>query len=248
MTFAARFKLKAGTGVVVLVGLVVLGALALTSPVTHDDLAVDQALHSARFALATTVSVDLTHAAQEAVGLGVLAVAVAVLFVRRRRFDAAVLVAMAGASWILALALKVVFDRPRPPARLWLAPPDHSGSFPSGHTTTAVVILLAVSFVVWHTPRWRTAVIAVGGVFALAVGASRLYLGDHYPTDVAGSLFTVAAAVLVVWALSDLPRVRHLASTLLREPTSAPARPRARPQPADQVEGRHPGPPRPLPG
>lgn len=223
MTLGLRVKLEAGAGVVILFGLLVLGALALTSPVTHDDLAVDQALHSARFGFATTVSVDLTHAAQEAVGLGVLAIAVVVLFIRRRRFDAAVLFAMGGASWILALALKVLFDRPRPPARLWLARPDHSGSFPSGHATTAVVILLAAAFLVWHSPRWRTAVIAVGGVFALAVGASRLYLGDHYPTDVLGSYLTVAAAVLFVSAVSELPRVRRLASTLLRDPTSTPA-------------------------
>lgn len=216
-------RAKAGTGIVMLLGLLALGALALgalalTSPATHDDLAVDQALVSVRFGVATTISTELTRAASELAGLGLLAIGVVVLLVWRRRWDAARLAAMAGGSWVLALGVKSVFGRPRPPARLWLLRPDHSPSFPSGHTTTAVVIFLVVAVLAWHTPRWRSIAIALGAVFALAVGASRLYPGDHYPTDVVGSYLAATAAVLLVWAVSDLVPVRRLAGTLLRIP------------------------------
>lgn len=210
---------KAGSGLVVLVGVLVLGALALTATVTHDDLRVDEQLHAMRFALATGAARDLSHAAGEAVGLVVLAVGVVALFALRRRWAAARLFAMAGVSWVLALGMKKLFDRARPPARLWLLHPDHSGSFPSGTTTTAVVMLLVAGFVAWRArPLVRAGVIALGVAFALAVGVSRLYLGDHYPTDVAGSYLTVLAAVLVVSALSDLRWVRRLAAVVLRSP------------------------------
>ena len=57
-------------------------------------------------------------------------------------------------------------------------------SFPSGHSTAAMAIALALVLVV---PRsWRPAAAAIGGCFALAVGCSVVVLHHHYPSDVAG--------------------------------------------------------------
>ncbi|MDR3472743.1 MAG: phosphatase PAP2 family protein [Devosia sp.] len=50
-------------------------------------------------------------------------------------------------------------------------------SFPSGHTTTAFATAAVLGFL---APRWY----GLGLVYAVAVGASRLVLGVHYPTDV----------------------------------------------------------------
>jgi len=66
-------RLKAVCGIVLLVALLVLGVLARSSPVTSGDLAVDQAAVGWRGPDATRIFLDLTAAAQEAVGLGTLA-------------------------------------------------------------------------------------------------------------------------------------------------------------------------------
>jgi membrane-associated phospholipid phosphatase len=57
-------------------------------------------------------------------------------------------------------------------------------SWPSGHATAAVALALCAVLV---APMWlRPAVVAVGGVFAVAVGCSLLILAWHMPSDVLG--------------------------------------------------------------
>ncbi len=216
-------RMKAAAGLALLAAVLILGWVALTSQVTHDDLRVDLAVRPLRFHAATTVFTGLTDAAAEAAGLAALAAGIIVLLARRRRWNAARLALTGGAAWTLALAVKHIISRPRPPASLWLVRPDATGSFPSGHDTTATLVIVIAFMALAGTGRLRIAGTALAAVFALAVGASRVYLGDHYPTDVLGSYLTVAAAALLVSAATDLPSVRRLAARLLRSPAIAPA-------------------------
>lgn len=217
-----RVKWIAVTGGVLLVLLLVVGFAARGSGWTAADLGIDRAARGFRTGLATSVSLSLTAAASEVLGIAALVVGVVVLVLRRMRVEALRLLVMAGASWVLAIAVKDVVDRPRPPASLWLLKPDPTGSFPSGHDTTASVMVLVVAAILVGTGAVRVCLTAVAVAFALAVGVSRVYLGDHYPTDVLGSYLAVAAAAMLVWAVFELAPVRRSVSRLVRQPAAAP--------------------------
>ncbi len=77
-------------------------------------------------------------------------------------------------------------------------------SFPSGHTLNATCFALALGFILWRLP-WRRAAKVAGSlglaVYVACVGASRLVLGVHYPTDVLGGLLLGLAWVTLLAAL-----------------------------------------------
>lgn len=122
-------------------------------------------------------------------------VLVATLVLWRRRHRDAVFFGLAtlGAFGLVVLA-KVVFERTRPDLFAALVPAD-GYSFPSGHTVASTAVALASFFVVRRNTSRRAflpwLVLALGAVFALAVGLSRVYLQVHYPSD-----------VVAAWALS----------------------------------------------
>ncbi len=68
-------------------------------------------------------------------------------------------------------------------------------SFPSGHTSTAFALATSLSM---QNKKWYIVIPAFA--WAGSVGYSRLYLGEHYPTDViAGAAIGMASAYLSNW-------------------------------------------------
>jgi membrane-associated phospholipid phosphatase len=106
-------------------------------------------------------------------------------------------VAVVGGLLVRASLAQVV-RRPRPSQEWWLVEP-HGWSFPSRHTLQA---LLATTALLDEVCPDRP-VVRVAGVLAAttAVGASRVRLGVHWPSDVLGAALTgVLWLRLLNWA------------------------------------------------
>jgi membrane-associated phospholipid phosphatase len=152
-------------------------------------------------------------------GSGYLAVALvlgigAALFFGGRRLEAAICAAGAGAGGALNMLLKLIVDRPRPSRDLVAVLCQYDqGSFPSGHVVFSVGLfgfLLFLSCALIQSRLARGAIVAAMLVAILLMGISRIYVGAHWPSDVAGAyLFGAAWLALMIKTYLWLKRQRQ---------------------------------------
>jgi membrane-associated phospholipid phosphatase len=138
-------------------------------------------------------------------GDGVFAITICVIYLLMRRWSRACqLISAFVVSALLAQILKNVFSMPRPKQ---FFPPGqypyfidgytHIGfaSFPSGHSTS--VFALATLLALFDKNKKGNVIYLL---VAVAVGYSRIYLGQHFLGDVlTGSFIGVLTAVLIHW-------------------------------------------------
>ena len=107
----------------------------------------------------------------------------------RRRSEVIILLVTVASSAALGQVLKALFTRPRPQVFPWLTT-EGGWSFPSGHTLAATVLGGLVSWFIGgrQNSRRRRRVWGAAALWVILVGASRVYLGVHYPSDVLASV------------------------------------------------------------
>lgn len=117
----------------------------------------------------------------------ILAVLLAIaLLAVRRRLEALALI-VAGLTIPAAVEItKALTARPRPHLTAWLDSPV-TLSFPSGHAANSTVVYGALAIIAWRLfgPRAGVPAALAAAVLCAAIGVSRVYLGVHWPSDVA---------------------------------------------------------------
>jgi len=106
-------------------------------------------------------------------------------------------------------AMKVSFNRLRPaekyPDEIFPYRHIHGKSFPSGHSSLAFSAAASLSI---QYKKWYVTVPAY--IWAASVGYSRVYLGEHYPSDViGGAAVGIGSAYLSHWLNKKLFPVKR---------------------------------------
>jgi membrane-associated phospholipid phosphatase len=199
-------------GVAVLVAFVLLGWGAgnlCTSVLAAPDLDAVRDIASSRAAPETLAAHVFSRIGSAWVVVPV-ALLVGVSMDRRGRRDAALAVALGTPGALVIADLdKLLVGRPRPPVHH--LEPVAGSSFPSGHATQTAALVAALLLQRLAGPGPRALVLATAASLLVAcVALSRVYLGVHYPSDVAagvtlGVAWSVVAGRLVYRARQALP-------------------------------------------
>jgi undecaprenyl-diphosphatase len=120
------------------------------------------------------------------IGLGMVVWLVA----KKRRREALIVLVMLAAVTLGSEGVKQLVARPRPPGTDPAIPGVVYG-YPSGHVLEALTILGIIAIRSWRSSRSlaaRLVILALVTLWVLLVGAARMALNAHYPSDVLGGL------------------------------------------------------------
>jgi membrane-associated phospholipid phosphatase len=155
------------------------------------DAPIAVAIQSIHFPVATWVLVHMSYLGWAPYDIVIAVVITAALVALRLRLEAVLVVASTVLAGGVGTLVKDVVQRARPTSDyVHLAGHLADFSFPSGHVIFATVLFgttFAVVWIVWPNSVLRDVVLVVLAALVLLMGPSRIYWGEHWPTDVIGA-------------------------------------------------------------
>jgi undecaprenyl-diphosphatase len=151
-----------------------------------------------------TVSLVGSHVADTVTVFVIIAVALVVLGIRRAWPQFALLTVAMACEGATYLAATYFVSRNRPPVSR-LESLIQTDSYPSGHTAAAVALYGCLCIIVWSLTDdrvWRAFFFVVAVLAPIVVGASRMYRGMHFASDVAAGALIGAGCIAVGYVAS----------------------------------------------
>lgn len=139
-----------------------------------------------------------------------------ILFLFKKRWPAFWFLVVEGAGFIVGFIMKLFVSRDRPyiASKEVIAITTTEGkSMPSGHSLCAIIMALCLIYIFWDNKKyWQRALMIAGGItFFVLMGISRMYLGQHYLTDVlVGYTLGYCVCLVAFWLRNPVARLTNM--------------------------------------
>jgi undecaprenyl-diphosphatase len=199
------------------------------------DVAVLRYIETHHSPFLDNAAIEITFLGTGLIVMTIVLVSGMFLWLTKHKHSALLLIVATMGSILVNNLLKMGFDRPRPQVFEW-GQHTVSSSFPSGHAMSAATVYMTVAYLAARLQRRhisRVLTLIAATIVVVLIAVSRLYLGVHYPSD-------VAAGVLIGIGWAALCMAMLEVTLLYGRRRSAAMRAAEAPTPRDQEAAQKP--------
>ena len=167
-------------------GLIGLSTAVLLERVFPVDTTILQMVRSLESPVMDVLMVSVTRLGDPLFTVPLVFVIFALLLFKEHRLQAYIFALNCAGGAVFSTGLKLFFGKVRP--ALWnSAIEEVTYSYPSGHALGSVVLYGFLAYLLGlRLPQYKGLIYVSAIALSLSIGFSRLYLGVHWPTDLAG--------------------------------------------------------------
>ncbi|CAH0417642.1 phosphatase PAP2 family protein [Periweissella ghanensis] len=193
-----KTKIKIGISAFIFIVLMLLVVTHHATGIDNWGFSLD---HGALLSPNTPWMLEITYMSEPAIWLVMLNLIMLYLFFSAKKQAYALYMGLwLDGAVIIATVIKILVGRHRPLHQLVL---DTGYSFPSIHTMTAAIcVLMFLALFKTHSSKYRVFQI-LGLVWVITVAASRVYLRNHYPSDVLGGATLAYLWTNLLWYINQ---------------------------------------------
>jgi len=177
--------------------------LLTSDPIIAADIRITNLFVAFRTEALTNVFRWVTLLGKSQVILGFIVISVVLLWLwRKSYYILSIFISVIGSAMFTYLG-KLAFHRPRPVMAVYT---EHSFSFPSGHATTAVAFYGFIGYILMRFAQsWNRKINVLFATILViaAIGLSRIYLGEHYLSDVWSGYLVGAMWLIIAISFSE---------------------------------------------